>query len=262
MPRLFAFRVFVVCAFCALTAAEVTAAQLSPSMECGSNLKVMLDAGHTPEQPGATSARGKPEYEFNLELASKVAHDLETLGFAVNLPIIHGIGPQQLANRITIAKNYSPSLFLSIHHDSVQPSFLRKWTFAGQTNYYSDEFSGFSIFVSTLSAKFPESLTFAQILADELIKSGLSPSLHHAMKIAGEGRKLLDAQRGIYENAQLAVLKEALFPAVLLEVGIIVNRSDEISLQTANIQAGISQAITQAVKQTLCGRKNGRLHID
>lgn len=222
--------------------------------DCTSAVKIMLDVGHTPEQPGATSARGLPEFDFNLNLARRIAQELEAQGYAVNLPIVHGIGQGQLAARVANAKSYSPSLFISIHHDSVQQMFLHQWTFSGRVSHYSDEFSGFSIFVSRLSAKLSETLAFAQTLADELIKRGLRPSPHHAMKVPGEARTLLDPQRGIYENNQLAVLREVPYPAVLLEAGIIVNRSEEVSLQADNIKAEISQAIARAVTKTFCTR--------
>jgi N-acetylmuramoyl-L-alanine amidase len=32
----------------------------------------ILDVGHTPESPGATSARGMVEYDFNLRLARRI----------------------------------------------------------------------------------------------------------------------------------------------------------------------------------------------
>jgi N-acetylmuramoyl-L-alanine amidase len=233
-------------------ALTMAAAQPTPTPECASAVKVVLDAGHTPEQPGARSARGKSEFDFNLKLADLAAQELERLGYAVSVPVIHGIGQQQLSSRIAKARSYSPALFLSLHHDSVQRVFLHEWSFGGRANYYSDEFSGFSIFLSKLSAKFEASLAIAQVLADELIRQGLQPSLHHAMKIPGEGKTLLDPQRGIYLNNQLVVLKETLYPALLLEAGIIVNRADEVSLQAENIQARIAQAIAQTVTQSFC----------
>ena len=62
------------------------------------------------------------------------------------------------------------------------------------------------------------------------------PTLHHAEKIPGEGRKLMDKDLGLYEFDDLIVLKTAAMPAVLLECGVIVNRSEEASLQTPEIQ--------------------------
>ncbi len=234
------------------------ASQSASAPHCTSIAKVMLDVGHTPEQPGATSARGVPEFEFNLKLARRVSLELARSGYLVSVLVVHGIGQEQLLNRVAQAKRYSPTLFISIHHDSVQPLFIHEWSFAGRANHYSDEFSGFSIFLSELTPKFAESLAAAQILADELIRQGLRPSLHHAMKIPGEGRKLIDRQRGIYLNDRLAVLKEAFYPALLLEAGVIVNRADEINLQTETMQAQIAQAITQTVSRRFCGTNGSK----
>src|SRR5438105_14317739 len=44
--------------------------------------RVLLDVGHTAEVPGAMSARGVPEYAFNLRLATQIKQKLVEAGFA------------------------------------------------------------------------------------------------------------------------------------------------------------------------------------
>jgi N-acetylmuramoyl-L-alanine amidase len=41
-----------------------------------SAFRVLIDVGHTATSPGADSARGVPEYEFNLKLADVIAQSL------------------------------------------------------------------------------------------------------------------------------------------------------------------------------------------
>ncbi|MGB6008468.1 MAG: hypothetical protein WBG56_10185, partial [Castellaniella sp.] len=41
---------------------------------------VLVDAGHGPEQPGATGASGRAEYLYNRDLASALARALAALG--------------------------------------------------------------------------------------------------------------------------------------------------------------------------------------
>jgi N-acetylmuramoyl-L-alanine amidase len=51
--------------------------QASDSGSCErSTFRVVIDVGHTATSPGADSARGVPEYEFNLKLADVIAQSL------------------------------------------------------------------------------------------------------------------------------------------------------------------------------------------
>src|ERR1700735_4846442 len=54
----------------------------SESGNCArSAFRVLIDVGHTATSPGADSARGVPEYEFNLKLADVIAQSLHEAGF-------------------------------------------------------------------------------------------------------------------------------------------------------------------------------------
>jgi N-acetylmuramoyl-L-alanine amidase len=68
---------FLAWAACQPLSAEDTAQHDSGSGSCArANLRVLIDVGHTATSPGADSARGVPEYEFNLKLAGVVARSL------------------------------------------------------------------------------------------------------------------------------------------------------------------------------------------
>ena len=84
-----------------------------------------------------------------------------------------------------------------------------------------------------------------------MVARGFSPTLHHAEQIPGEGRNLVDEDFGLYEFDDLVVLKTAAMPAVLLECGVIVNRNEEASLQTPEIQHRIADAAAEAIMQFL-----------
>src|ERR1700722_10358268 len=45
------------------------------------DIVIVVDVGHTETAPGATSARGIAEYDFNLKLAQRVKADLVAAGF-------------------------------------------------------------------------------------------------------------------------------------------------------------------------------------
>src|ERR1700720_3958126 len=52
--------------------------------------RVLIDVGHTATSPGADSARGVPEYEFNLKLADMIAQSLHEAGFDKTIRLVTG----------------------------------------------------------------------------------------------------------------------------------------------------------------------------
>jgi N-acetylmuramoyl-L-alanine amidase len=215
----------------------------------GSDLKprIALDIGHSIQRPGAYSARGVSEYYFNKTIAEALLRSLKKSG-VVDAFIINPSGRSiSLMERTREAASKHATLFLSIHHDSVQRRYMKEWSIGGKTHLYSDNFSGFSVFVSRKNRKFPQSLKFANLLGETMSARGFAPTLHHAEKIPGEGRNLINKNLGLYEFDDLVVLKTAAMPAVLLECGVIVNRSEEVSLQKPEIRQRIVDAATEAI---------------
>jgi N-acetylmuramoyl-L-alanine amidase len=63
-------------------AQETATQQASNSASCArSTFRIFIDVGHTATSPGADSARGVPEYQFNLKLADAIAQSLHEAGF-------------------------------------------------------------------------------------------------------------------------------------------------------------------------------------
>src|SRR6201982_2074841 len=111
--------------------------------------RVVVDVGHTAESPGAISARGVYEYEFNLRLAKLIEQKLLHAGFAKTILLVtDGSARKSLLHGVARANVASADLFLSIHHDSVPDSFLEPWEYQGEEHHFSDRFKGHSIFFS------------------------------------------------------------------------------------------------------------------
>jgi N-acetylmuramoyl-L-alanine amidase len=218
--------------------------QALTASSCG---PVHLDIGHTPEKPGATSARGEKEYEFN----KRFVHELEARLIEEGQAPVEILEPdgQEIAleRRARITGALEAGLLISIHHDSVQPQYLRDWIVDGARQQYSDKFAGYSLFVSALSPAFTRSVDLAEALGGELLRAGASPSLHHNEPIAGENRPLLDRKTGLYRYDRLAILRNAQVPAVLIEVGVIVNREEEEKLNEAPYRRTLQNAIASAI---------------
>ena len=202
-----------------------------PADACGrAAFRVVIDVGHTAQAPGAISARGVPEFVFNLSLAERIEQQLLAAGFRRSVLLItEGPARKALAERVKRANALGADLFLSIHHDSVPDKFLEKWEFDGQQRSFSDRFNGHSIFISQDNSDRAGSLLFARLLGDKLRERGLQYTPHYTDRIMGNRQRLLvDAQAGVYRYDQLIVLRDTGMPAVLLEAGSIINREEEL----------------------------------
>ncbi len=223
----------------------------APTAACAraAGFRTVLDVGHTADVPGALSARGVPEYAFNLQLAHEIDKELRAAGFDRTVLMITAEAPPAgLFRRVARANGLKADLFLSIHHDAVPDRLIETWQFAGQEEHFNDRFPGHSLFVSTENSNRAMSLVFARLLGNALEARGLHYTPHYTDPImANRRRVLLDARAGIYRYNKLIVLKEARMPAALLEAGSIVNRDEELLLATREHQALIAAAVVEAV---------------
>jgi N-acetylmuramoyl-L-alanine amidase len=242
----------------------ISIAHAECSSKTAEKLVIALDVGHVPKIPGqecthsapcasgATSARGVPEYEFNLKLAASIQEELIRTGF-LSTDLMVPAPYSSLQMRVDRAAALHADFFISIHHDSVRGQFLQPWIFEGRKNWYFDDSRGFSLHVSTKNVRYNESLGLARAIADQLIANGLHISTAHELQNPFGARKpYIDSSRGIYRRDALHVLTHAKMPAVLLEGGTIVNREEELEVSTAAYRSKVATSIATAINR-LCG---------
>ena len=221
--------------------------------------RVIVDVGHTVERHGVLSARGATEYMFNLRLANQIEQMLVAAGFGKTVELITAAPPPRgLLERAARANSLGADLFLSIHHDGVPDPFVEKWEYDGREHAFSDRFKGHSIFISNDNGDPRGSLRFGRLLGIQLKARGLQYTPHYTEKFMGSRqRKLVDADAGVYRYDQLIVLRKTRMPAVLLEAGSIVNRDEELLLESPERQAAIAAAVTGAV-EAFCAERAPR----
>jgi N-acetylmuramoyl-L-alanine amidase len=216
-----------------------------------SKFRIVLDVGHTAESEGAISARNIAEFNFNLRLAQRIADRLKSEGFVeTRLLVTEGRAKPSLFKRVAAANNLDANLFLSIHHDSVPNFLLEDWDFDGKKSHFSDRFSGYSVFVSRENPDYETSLLFAELVAKEMKAQGLQYARQYTQPIMGRYRhELLDKDTGVYRYDELVVLRKTQMPAVLLEAGSIINRDEELEVNSPERQGLVSGGVTEAVKE-------------
>ncbi|MBF0417418.1 MAG: N-acetylmuramoyl-L-alanine amidase [Magnetococcales bacterium] len=208
--------------------------------------KVAVDVGHATFAPGATSARGKPEFEFNLDVGSLIHEELLKSGMSRSFMIIN---PPSLKDRVRIAEERQADLLLSVHHDSVQPMFLRDWVYNNKHQKYSDAFQGYSILVSTKGFQYSNSLELAKMIGRHFRAAGFLPAYHHSKNVLGGRHNMIDEELGIYQFDNLVVLKYTVMPAILIEFGVIVHRDEELRLQEPETRAKLVRGVVDGIEE-------------
>lgn len=211
----------------------------------------LVDVGHTPQAPGAISASGATELAFNRRFAARLVQSLRERGIGATLLTVEGDDPR-LDRRVAAIADATPSLIVSIHHDSVQERYLKTRTVGGVELSYTESAAGFSLFVPTDAPTTKASLLLAEVAADALLGRGERPNLLHGEPIEGESRRILDPARGIYAGDYIKILRTAEAPAVLIEVGVIKNPAEEQRLADPPTVAALADAVANAVAGLPC----------
>lgn len=204
---------------------------------------IAVDVGHTLEAPGAISARGRSEFDFNRELAARVVASLRERGFQAALINEDGrIESLRARPRAAVGAAF----LLSIHHDSVNAHELRPWKWAGEVRDYNDDFAGHSLFVSRDNPDTARSILCARVVGARLQRMGFEPTHKN-----GRRRAYADREHAVHYYDGLAVLRHARMPAVLFEAGVIKNRDEERLLRDPVRQARMADAIATALAACL-----------
>jgi N-acetylmuramoyl-L-alanine amidase len=251
---------FLLAVFFAFAPAQAHAQK--PSDPCADRLlRVGIDVGHSRLKPGATSAYGKSEFAFNQRFATELlAKSQNRKEAAVALELfIHNPGgaEMKLSARPARAQRLGAEVLLSIHHDSVQRQHLIPHKVGGRSLFYTPKIRGFSLFISRRNPRFNESWRLATLIGRSFHAAGMTATDHHAEDVPGERRKFLDRDIGLYQ-APFTVVAAAKIPAVLVELGVIVNRDEERQLEQPEHRAHMQLALLDALAAYCAGRIGAR----
>lgn len=200
---------------------------------------VAVDVGHTLLAPGAISARGRTEFEFNRELALQVNKALLRLGLATEV-----VNPDGRIESLAARPAQVPEadFLLSIHHDSVNELELEYWQWNGATLSFNDRWAGHSIFVSRRNPDLERSLMCASAIGARLQRVGFVPTDKNARR-----RDYADRLHATHFYDNLVVLYRARQPAVLFEAGVIKHRAEELLLRDPRRQALMAGEIATGI---------------
>ncbi len=203
---------------------------------------VVIDPGHGGQDSGARGPDGTSEKTVTLELANRIAAELEP-EFKVVLTRSDDYG-LDLDNRTAMANHLKADILISIHTGG---SFVHST--AGTAIYYYQDFS------KPDSGREQPPTSAGQIRNEPILWQNVQNS--HLSKSRALARSIDERLKGItalqsrIEGAPLAVLQGAAMPAILIEVGYLTNPTDEKNLRDERFLMELSGQISRGVEDFL-----------
>lgn len=187
-----------------------------------SGIRIVLDPGHGGGDPGALGVLGEVgphEADVNLAAALAVKRHLENLGATVTLTVTPEMNATEeklsLFERMEIAEKAQADFFISLHHNSIEPSVDGNTATGSEVYYYTDH-----------------SAALAKAVAQRLTSA--------------TGRQ----NRGT-EQSYYVVTKLTFCPAILTEIGFVVNPAEFEALIDEEVLSRTGSAVTTAVLDVL-----------
>jgi len=214
---------------------------------------IVIDPGHGGVDPGAIGVSGIYEKAITLSVARDLKEHLERTGrYHVRLTRDRDVFVR-LRDRVSMARQYSADLFVSLHADVVKDPQIRGlsvYTLSqnasdGEAQALADKENKADLIAGIDLSH--ESADVANILIDLAQRETMNRSAGFAGEIVEELGRETPLLANTHRFAGFAVLKAPDVPAVLIEMGYLSNDVEERSLRQPEYRGKLSKAITRAV---------------
>jgi N-acetylmuramoyl-L-alanine amidase len=214
---------------------------------------IMIDPGHGGVDPGAIGLRGTFESRVTLSVAKHLKKALEKSGkYIVKLTRNRDIYIP-LRDRFDKAEAVKAELFISLHADTIKNPKVRGASVYTLSERASDKEAGALATKENRSDIIAgvdltqQSDTVASVLISLRQRHTMDESAHFARFMVDNLGKSIRLLRNTHRFAGFAVLKSPDVPSVLVELGYLSNKHDEIMLKSEKFRANVSKAIRRAV---------------
>lgn len=219
---------------------------------------VVIDAGHGGKDTGAIGASGMQEKNIVLNIAKKLAQEINATPSMRAVLTRNGDYFVKLYDRLKLARKGEADLFVAIHADA----------------HFDNKATGASVYTlsqrgaSTMAARWlalrenhaelgdvqlndlaDQSTTLRSVLIDMAQIVTQQDSMRVASKILDAMEAITDLHYSHVERAPFLVLKSPDIPSVLVETGFISNRREENRLASAAYQQKMAHALYQGIYQ-------------
>ncbi|MGE5417636.1 MAG: N-acetylmuramoyl-L-alanine amidase [Acidobacteriota bacterium] len=184
-------------------------------------IKIVLDAGHGGNDPGAQGYSGSWEKYPNLAIVLKAKTLLEQQGYNVVLTRSDDTFVT-LNGRVAIANQENANLFVSVHSNANDKSRIE----GTQVYYYTGSSD------PTVSSVDPQRIQFAKIMQKNLLAALGTPDM------------------GVHK-AGFLVIKYTKMPSILIETAFMTNPSEEVLLNDPSFQDKAARGLVNGINEYL-----------
>ncbi|TRZ47758.1 hypothetical protein D4Q80_04675 [bacterium] len=222
-----------------------------PDLSLSRIKKVVIDAGHGGNDPGAIGRSGMREKAVNLDIAKRLAKILKDDGIQV-LMTRSGDSAVSLENRVDVANNSQADFFISVHSNANRVRSLNGFEIYYLVSRNDDYKWLLSAAESTSLGLDPacfagRSRNLKAILWDMVYTYNRAESLRLSRSICRSiGSNLQTKVIGI-KRAGFYVLRGVRMPAILIEIGFLSNSDEERLLRNSYYRQQIADAIASGI---------------
>ena len=213
--------------------------------------KVVIDAGHGGNDPGAIGKTGLREKDINLDIAKRLAKLLSNEGVKIAMTRSSDRFIS-LSRRVDIANDSHAELFISIHSNANRSKGLKGFEVYYVSPNLSDSRRALSaaknLRLNLDNSYFAsDSLNLRATLWDMIYASSRAESITLARAICRSIDHELETKVLGVKGANFYVLKGVAMPAVLIEIGFISNPKEELLLKNSYYRQQIAEAIAGGI---------------
>jgi N-acetylmuramoyl-L-alanine amidase len=216
--------------------------------------RIVVDAGHGGEDPGAIGPKGTREKDINLSIAKRLAEILKKAGYDVFLTRSDDTFIS-LADRTRFANKVMADLFVSIHCNASISDNARGFEIYFLSDKATDRAAeAVANMENSVIALEKPSLSGKRDIEKLLLSMAVTEFMNESSSVCGlinqeicENFSNLDS-RGV-KQANFYVLRGATMPAVLVEVGFLSNAKEEKLLNQKKFQKKITENIFNGIKE-------------
>lgn len=226
---------------------------------------VAIDAGHGGIDPGAIGLSGLKEKTVSLNVARKLRDQLVAAGRYEVLMTRDSDIFHSLRDRVSTAREGRADLFISLHADTINDRGVR-----GASVYTLSETASDNEAAELASKEnradiiagvdtTEVSSEISMILIELSQREANNRSAHFTELLTPRLAKETKLLRNTHRFAGFRVLKAPDVPSVLIELGYMSNRQDELNLNSANWQARVAGSIAGSVDAYFEAEESGEM---
>lgn len=216
---------------------------------------IIIDPGHGGIDPGAIASNGMYEKDIVLKLSHELKGQLERTGrFRVKMTR-QDDRFLRLRDRVNYARRHKGNLFISVHADSLEKSYvsgasvytLSERSSDAQTARLARRENQADLIAGVDLAS--EGKEVANILIDLAMRDTMNQSSYFANTLVAEMQQSnINTLENPHRFAGFAVLKAPDIPSVLVEAGFLSNRREADKLATSSYRRAVARSIVKGIE--------------